>query len=181
VKMRTIGVPLCNKFPILERQIIVNSSNPLIFQRSQTFFWHGACHDSKVLVRSKVSDDKGTSILHVVNRRAESRILVHVPVEVTEIDEQGQTFTDRTFIEDVSDFGCRFTTRGPVKQEDTVAVKILGKYGNSLSEEAPRLYEIMWVAPQDHGFTVGARLLQGEKLANTKFPAGNGGQKHDPK
>jgi hypothetical protein len=148
-EMRRIGVPLWSKFPILERHRIGNSSNPPIFQRSQTFFWHGACHDSKVLVRSKVSEDKSTSILHVVNRRAESRILVHVPVEVTVIDEQGQMVTDRTFIEDVSDFGCRFTTRGPVKQGDTVAVKILGKYGNSLSDEAPRLYEIMWVAPQE--------------------------------
>ncbi len=128
-----------------------------------------------------MSEEKGTSILHVVNRRAETRILVHVPVEVTVIDEQGQMVTDRTFIEDVSDFGCRFTTRGPVKQGDTVAVKILGKYGNSLSDEAPRLYEIMWVAPKDHSHTVGARLLQGEKLANTKFPAGDGGQKHIPK
>jgi hypothetical protein len=128
-----------------------------------------------------VSEDKSTSILHAVDRRAESRILVHVPIEVTEIDEQGQTVTDRTFIEDVSDFGCRFTTRGPVKQGDTVAVKVLGKNGNSSSGEAPRLYEIMWVAPTDHGHTVGARALQGEKLANTKFPADQGGQKHDPK
>jgi hypothetical protein len=31
-EMRRIGVPLWSKFPILERQIIGNSSNPLIFQ-----------------------------------------------------------------------------------------------------------------------------------------------------
>ncbi len=128
-----------------------------------------------------MSESKGTSVLDVVDRRAENRLLVHVPVEITVIYEQGQTVTDRTFIEDVSDFGCRFTTRGPVKQGDTVAVKILGKYGNSLSEEVTRLYEIMWVAPQDHRFTVGAHLLQGENLANAKFSAGDSGQKHDAK
>ena len=78
--------------------------------------------------------------------------------------------TERTFIEDVSDFGCRLSTRGQVKQGDTVAVKILGRYGNNLMDEEPRLYEIMWVAPKGHGQTVGARILQGERLANTKFP-----------
>jgi hypothetical protein len=88
---------------------------------------------------------------------------------------------DRTFIEDVSDFGCRFTTRGPVKQGDTVAVKILGSYGNNLPDEEARLYEIMWVTPRGRSFTVGARLLQGEKLANAKFPTKNGGQKHESK
>jgi hypothetical protein len=107
--------------------------------------------------------------------------LVNVPVEVTEIDGDGQPITERTFIEDVSDFGCRFSTRGPVKQGDTIAVKILGPYGNKLPDEEPRLYEIMWVAPKDHGSTVGARVLQGEKLANVKFPPENGRQKRDSK
>jgi len=59
-------------------------------------------------------------------------------------------------------------------------VKVLGRYGNNLQSEVPRLYEVMWVAPKDHGSTIGARLLQGEKLANTKFPLEGGGQKHDP-
>jgi hypothetical protein len=35
----------------------------------------------------------------------------------------------------------------------------------------------MWIATKDHGFTVGARLLQGEKLANAKFPPEKGRQK----
>ena len=128
-----------------------------------------------------MSEEKSTSILHVIERRVERRVLVHVPVEVTEIDGEGHAITDRTFIEDVSDFGCRFSTRGPVKQGDTIAVKIIGNYGNSLPDEEPRLYEIMWVAPKDRGSTVGARVLQGEKLANAKFPPVNGGKKHNPK
>jgi len=133
-----------------------------------------------------VSEEKSASVLHVIERRVERRILVHVPVEVTEIDGNGQPITERSFIEDVSDFGCRFSTRGPVKQGETIAVKILGRYGNNLADEEAQLYEVMWVAPKDRGFSVGARLLQGEKLANAKFPADNfspnhGGQKHDSK
>jgi hypothetical protein len=128
-----------------------------------------------------VSEEKSTSNLHLIEKRAERRILVHVPVEVTEIDSKGRHITERTFIEDVSDFGCRFSTRGPVQQGDTVAMRILGPNGKQLLDEESRLYEIMWVARKEHGSTVGARVLQGEKLANVKFPLEIGGQKRDPK
>jgi hypothetical protein len=133
-----------------------------------------------------VSEEKSASNLHLIERRVERRVLVHVPVEVTAIDDDGQPAIERTFIEDVSDFGCRFSTRGSVKQGDTIAVKILGRYGNNLPDEDARLYEIMWVAPKDRGFAVGARLLQGEKLANAKIPPdkfspNHGVQKHDSK
>jgi PilZ domain-containing protein len=128
-----------------------------------------------------VPEDKTTSILHVIERRTESRILVHMPVEVTEVDGDGQPFVDRTFIEDVSDFGCRFSTCGPVKKGDTVAVKILGRYGNNLADEKAHLYEIMWVAVKDRGSTVGARLLEGEKLAKADFPGRKDREKDEPK
>ncbi len=129
-----------------------------------------------------VPEEKSDLNLFVIERRREERrILVHAPVEVTEIHGEGHHFTERTFIEDVSDFGCRFSARGPVQQGDTVAVKILGPRGNNLPGEEPRLYEIMWVARKERSSTVGARLLQGEKLANIKFPPENGGQNPDPK
>ena len=118
-----------------------------------------------------VSEEKSNpGVFLVERRRAERRILVHVPVEVTEVDGEGHAFTERTFIEDVSDFGCRFSTRGPVQKGDTVAVKILGSNGKALPDEESRFYEIMWVAPNSHGFTVGARLHQGEKLASVMHP-----------
>ena len=128
-----------------------------------------------------MSEEKSNSNLHVVERRAERRILVNVPVEVTEIDGEGHQTTERTFIEDVSDFGCRFSTRGRVQQGDTVSVRLLGANGHSLPDEKPRLYEIMWVARNQNSCTVGARVLQGDKLANIKFPPENGRQNHDPK
>ena len=128
-----------------------------------------------------MSEEKSTSNLHLVERRVDRRVLVNVPVEVTEIDGKGRPITERTFIEDVSDFGCRFSTRGPVKQGDTIAVKMLGHHGYNLPNEHRRLYEIIWVAPKDHGSTVGARLLQGEKLANAKFPPEYAKPKHGPK
>ena len=108
-------------------------------------------------------------------------MVAHVPVEITEIDGEGKQKIEQTFIEDVSDFGCRFSTRWPVQQGDTVALKILGPHGNKLLGEERQFYEIMWVARKEHGSTVGARVLQGEKLANVRFPLENGGQKPNPK
>jgi hypothetical protein len=90
-----------------------------------------------------LSEEKSTSTLHLVEHRAEKRVLANVPVEVTEINGEGQPVTERTVIEDVSDFGRRYSTRWPVKQGDTIAVKILGRYGNYLQVDVPRLYEIM--------------------------------------
>jgi len=128
-----------------------------------------------------VPEEKSNPNLFLVEQRAERRILVHVPVEVTEIDGEGHNIKERTFIEDVSDFGCRFSTRGIVRQGQTIALKILGPHGNNLLDEAPRLYEVIWVAPKERGFTVGARMLQREKLANVKFPPDDGGAKQDAK
>jgi hypothetical protein len=129
-----------------------------------------------------VSEEKNNSgVFLIERRRAEKRILVHVPVEVTEVDSKGNAFTERTFIEDVSDFGCRFSTRGSVQQGDTVSVKVLGHGGKPLPDEVPRLYEVMWVARKEHGTTIGARLLQGEKLNKISSLPENGDPKHDAK
>ncbi len=128
-----------------------------------------------------MSKEKSASILHAMERTVVRRLLVHVPVEVTEIGGEGHPITERTFIEDVSDFGCRFSTRGPVKQGGTLSVKTLGRKGNKLPDEESRLYEIMWVAPKDLGYTIGARLIEGKEPANAKFPREIGESEHDPK
>jgi len=117
-----------------------------------------------------VLEEKSNPNLHVVDRRAHKRILVDIPVEVTVVDAKGHLITEHSFIEDVSDFGCRFSVRAPVHQGDTVALKLLGPHGIVLPDEEPRYYEIMWLAPKEHGATMGGRVLQGEKLAHVKFP-----------
>ena len=97
-------------------------------------------------------------------RRADKRIPVNVAVEVTQMDAAGHTVTERTFIEDVSDFGCRFSTRGKIVQGATVSVRLLSPNGRPLADEEPRIYEVMWVARKERSYTAGARLRQGEKL-----------------
>jgi len=125
--------------------------------------------------------ESNPNLFLVDRRRVERRILVNVPVEVSQVGGEGHHFVERTFIEDVSDFGCRFTTRNPLRKGDSVSVKLLGHVGSNSQEDEPRLYEIMWVAPKEHSHTVGARLLQGEKPSAAKSRAENGELKYDPK
>ncbi len=124
-----------------------------------------------------MSEEVSNPNLHVVDRRIARRILVHVPVEITKIDGEGDLATEHSYIEDVSDFGCRFSARGSVHQGDTIAIKVLGSHGDDLPGEEARFYEVMWVAPKGRDSTVGAQALQGEKLANLKFPLVTGEKK----
>jgi hypothetical protein len=118
-------------------------------------------------------DDRGAKVAEenpkpglflIERRRKERRIVVNVAVEVTVDRGNGDKFTERAIIEDVSDMGCRFTTHGTAQTGDTVSLRILGPAGQPLADEEPRLYQIMWVARNDRSCTVGARLVKGKTL-----------------
>ena len=100
----------------------------------------------------------------IERRKKERRIVVNVAVEVTVEKGNGEQFTERTIIEDVSDMGCRFTTHGPAQTGDTVSLRVLGPAGQPLANEEPRLYRIMWVARNERSCTVGAQLVKGKTL-----------------
>ena len=102
-------------------------------------------------------------IFLIERRRTEKRVLVNVSVEVTFETGEGNRVTERTFIEDVSDLGCRFTTRAPAHQGDTVSLRFVGPADRRMPDEEARHYKIMWVVPHGRGSTVGARLITGEK------------------
>jgi hypothetical protein len=108
-------------------------------------------------------------------RRRDARIVVNVPVEITKIDETGHEITERTFVEDVSDFGCRFSIRETVKKGDTVAIRLLAQDGKSLSDEPVKHFEVMWAARGASRLVVGARICRGEKLDKARLlhEAGN--------
>lgn len=113
-------------------------------------------------------ENHSSQLFLVERRREERRTQVYVSVEVTLNPGEAHSTTERTFIEDVSDFGCRFTTRAPVHQGDTVSLRLLGTKGKKVPSEEPRLYKIMWVVQNGRTFTAGARLIKGEKLMDAE-------------
>jgi hypothetical protein len=102
-------------------------------------------------------------------RRTDVRILVNVPVEITTINHKGSQIAERTFIEDVSDFGCRFSIQGAVRKGDTVAVRLLSQDGRNLLDEPAKVFEVMWIARGTSIVVVGARILGGEKFDKDKL------------
>lgn len=101
--------------------------------------------------------------------RADARIIVNVPVEITTIYHKGSQIAERTYIEDVSDFGCRFTMRGAIQKGDTVAVRLLAQDGESLLDDPARIFEVMWIVRGASSVVAGARIIQGEKFATAKL------------
>ena len=114
-------------------------------------------------------------------KRREDRLPVSIPVEITGIDRVGHLFTERTLVEDVTEIGCRFNTRTQMQCGEIVAVKPLEPGKKSMTREELQLFEIVWAAHHQAGCTVGARKLQGEKLANAKFPLLNSSPKRRSK
>jgi hypothetical protein len=115
------------------------------------------------------------------NRRREERISINLSVEITRYDAAGNIFTERTRIEDVTSVGCRFRMQAELQRGDTVSIRPLVPGQKSLAGVQPQLFEIMWTAPQGTSWTAGARKLEGEKLANVKFPPANNSAEHTPK
>lgn len=104
------------------------------------------------------------------NLRTEARILVNLAVEITRFDADGNALVEQTKIEDVTSVGCRFTTQVELKRGDIVSILPLASGMKSVSGAQPQLFEVMWAAPLGHRWNVGARKLEGEKLASVKFP-----------
>lgn len=115
------------------------------------------------------------------SRRREARISINLLVEITRYDAAGSVFTERTRIEDVTSVGCRFRTETELQRGDTVSIRALVPGQKSLAGVQSQLFEIMWTAPQGTSSSAGARKLEGEKLANVKFPPANSASEHTPK
>jgi hypothetical protein len=98
-------------------------------------------------------------------RRAGKRFLLHSWVEISGVDGSGLQFTERTHLEDVGDVGCRYAMRGAVHQGSIVGIKPLGAEGESLPDEFPRMFLIIWTKRKGDRLMVGARSLREEELS----------------
>jgi hypothetical protein len=58
-------------------------------------------------------------------KRREERLSVNIPVEITGIDRAGLSLNEQTFVEDVTEHGCRFGARTRLQCGDIVTVKPL--------------------------------------------------------
>ncbi len=92
-------------------------------------------------------------------RRADKRLFLHSPVEISGVDESGVQFVELSQIEDAGDMGCSFSMRNAVQQGAILGIEPLGPEGENLADEYPRLFVIIWMERKDDRLRVGARCL----------------------
>jgi PilZ domain len=118
-------------------------------------------------------EEKTKANLYPVEKRSDSRLRVSVPIEVVKTDAEGHQVTERSFIEDVSDFGCRFSISCAIAKGDILTVEVLELSRKPQSHEPPRQFEVMWVQRQSKNSAVGARIVSGQKMDKVKLAEGN--------
>ncbi|MGH9678938.1 MAG: hypothetical protein ACRD4Y_03225, partial [Candidatus Acidiferrales bacterium] len=91
----------------------------------------------------------------------------HAPVEIANLQAGERPAAERTVIEDVGDFGCRFSLRGPVQPGDVLALTLLARDGTSPLDLPVKIFEVIWVEQGAEKWSVGARAYEGERLARS--------------
>jgi len=128
----------------------------------------------------KLADRIGGMDTRVPERRREERLRLKISGEITGIDGAGRLFVELVTIEDVTDFGCRIAMHVHLEPGTIVAIKPLEPGQKSLPDQRTQLFEVVWSAPREGCWEVGAKKLQGEKLANLKSSLDNYSWKYRP-
>ncbi len=110
--------------------------------------------------------------LDEVNRRKAKRVVIAFPVEISGFDEAGRIFRERTVTSDVSEHGCRFDLLRELKCGEVIAIQLGSRSEERSDKGKPLLFEIAWVEPSVHGWTIGAFKLQPENIWHLVFPPG---------
>jgi hypothetical protein len=105
------------------------------------------------------------------NRRKTKRVIISFPIEVSGFDEAGKLFRERAVTNDVSEHGCRFDLMRELKGGEVIAIQLGSRSGRRSEKSRPLLFEVAWVSPSVHGWTVGAFKLQPENFWHLVFPA----------
>ena len=103
------------------------------------------------------------------DRRTDARLFVNAPVEITNLDATMGSATEQVRIEDFGDFGCRFSMRGPVREGDSIAIQLLRQDGTRALDVPVKFFTVKWVIGGIEISTVGARVLEGDKLEACKL------------
>ena len=103
-------------------------------------------------------------------RRRRKRLFLSFPIEISGIDRDGRQFLERTKTEDISESGCRLQTKIPLETGTIVTIKLIAPPAVRSPEEIPVKFEIVWVAPENEGWTLGVRKVHQDKMWRVTFP-----------
>jgi len=106
------------------------------------------------------------------DRRRCKRVPLAFPIEASGFNRMGRLFTECTTTSDISETGCRFQLKTQVSPGDVVAIKLSSRRNHSPASK-PLLFQVIWVAGEEEGWSVGALQLQRENLWHMAFPLSN--------
>jgi hypothetical protein len=130
-------------------------------------------------VTQTLKDSNRLINLAAYDRRGGKRLFLTYTVEFKGVDEEGRTFIDRAKTEDISESGCRFKTKVPLRRGDRLEIKLIPPPGTDLPEQTSQPFEVMWVEEEEKGWSVGARKTTKEKIWKVSFPPPK--PPHDPR
>ena len=102
-------------------------------------------------------------------RRCSRRLQLAIQLEVTGFDRTGQFFSGYAMTANISERGCRFDLLYELLPGDAILVRLARPSGRFCGESRPIPFEIVWIEPNEHGWTVGAAKLRSEHFPSPRL------------
>jgi hypothetical protein len=104
-------------------------------------------------------------------RRQGKRIPLFFHVEVSGIGPNGVPYCDHASASDVSDRGCQIHLMREVKSGDLLTMRVVRRKDVAADQEAPFLFQAVWVEPGDEGgWVAGLSALEPGNPWRVNFP-----------
>lgn len=104
--------------------------------------------------------DEHKAALHNSNRRAEPRVTLMFPIEVSGFERSGKYFIERTSCFDVGEMSCAFPLEAEIAADCVVAIRSFHWQNSSVMESMPVLFQVVRLEDRPEGRVVAAVRLQ---------------------
>jgi hypothetical protein len=105
-----------------------------------------------------------------LERRRGKRIPLSFHVEVSGIGVNGVPYCDHAAACDVSDRGCQLHLTREVKPGDLLTIRVVWRKDSGVEQEAPFLYQAVWVESSAGGWIAGLAALEPGNPWRMAFP-----------
>ncbi len=103
-------------------------------------------------------------------RRQGKRIPLSFHVEVSGIGRNGVPYCDHAAASDVSERGCQINLTREVKIGDVLTIRVVRRKDSGAEQEAPFLYQAVWVESSGSGWIAGLAALEPGNPWRISFP-----------
>ena len=105
---------------------------------------------------------------HLQERR-EVRYIVTIAIEVSGISGTGEIFHERTFTNNVSEWGCEFILPVELKVEGIIALRVARPDARESAQARQTLFQVVRVTREEGGWLVGAWKMGSENPWGTEL------------